>query len=522
MRTHHLLLFALAMGSALTTFAQDRIWIRYTDRFKDNGSISLENVDSIEVRSTQLRLYDTTQKTGYRNLATSSLLPVDAADMMFTDPGRILLKPNTYSGTDYTNDKATSGYNFAHSMESEHYAVFWDVRYGDNPARIKHPDRSEIANASDVLAIGERCWEKYVELGFLVPGTSTTDKYKIQLYIPYQSEWRADASGTDGASGGKTGIGHFNPWAATARSGHTVAHEVGHTFQFLVHADLGWNRGFDYGYGDNAAGYNGWWESCADWQAYKIFPERQFTDGEYLEQYMTQTHLAFMHQDFRYANCYFQDYWCMKHGTDFIGRLWRESIRPEDPIEAYIRICGLTLDEFADEQFEGCMRMATFDIDGVRDAAKAANKYGRFPTHYHLASGTTDTWEVDAAYCPQNFGYNIINMNNVAAGTEIQAHFHGIAGAEGYHAIRTECAGWRYGFVAMTRSGERVYGEAQRTADGTATLTVPENCQRIFFVVMGAPTEYWRHPWITWDGDTTTDEQWPYQVRFENINIAGK
>ena len=227
------LLFGLTFQLS-NIFAQEVLWIRYDDRFKANQAIELADVDSIEVRNAQLRLYNSSTSLGYTNKNTANLIPTDAADMQFSDPGRYLLKPDIYSGTNYSNAAATSGYNFAHSLESEHYAVFWDARYGDNPKKIQYPGDGNITNANTVLSICEKCWSKYVELGFLVPGNSTTDKWKIQLYIPYQSEWRADASGTNGVGGGKTGIGHFNPWAANARGGHTVAHEVGHTFQYLT------------------------------------------------------------------------------------------------------------------------------------------------------------------------------------------------------------------------------------------------------------------------------------------------
>ena len=39
----------------------------------------------------------------------------------------------------------------------------------------------------------------------------------------------------------------------------------------------------------------------------------------------------------------------------------------------------------------------------------------------------------------------------------VKANFKGIAGADGYRAIRTNNAGWRYGFVAYTQQGETVY-----------------------------------------------------------------
>jgi len=496
------------------------LYIRYDDRFKANETIDITTVDSIEIATSAMKLYDVNERNGNTTRTYTTLIPLDAADVTFTNPGRWLVHPDTYSGTNYMNDNATSGYNFKHHLESEHFAVFWDARFGDNPAHIQYPGDGNIASAYNVLNVGERCWQKYVELGFVIPGQSTTDKYKIQLYIPYQTEWRADASGTSGTNGEPTGIGHFNPWAANARGGHTIAHEVGHTFQYLTHADWGWNHGFDYGYGDNASGLNGWWESCANWQAYKVFPERQFTDREYFEGYLPLCHLNLMHEAQRYENCFIQDWWCMKHGTDFIGRMWRESIRPEDPVEAYMRLCGLTLSEFADEHMEGIMRMTTWDIDGVRDYARSANRIGAFPTNLHKASGTTNTWEVDAAYCPENFGYNIINMNNTrTAGVEVKAHFKGIAGADGYRKIRTTQAGWRYAFVAYTTDQQTVYGDIFSDPEGTATFVLPEKCSRVFFVVMGAPKTYWHHPW---DDDTSNDEQWPYQVTFENINIAGQ
>ncbi len=495
--------------------AQDTLWISYADRFKPNDKILLTNVDSMLIGTTKLTLYDATAAEGYRTQTYTALIPTDEADMTFAWPGRYLLKPSTYGGTDYTNDQATSGYNFAHSVESDHYAVFWDVRFGENATRIQHADGGSVANANSVLSICEKCWNTYVGLGFLVPGNSTTDQYKIQLYIPYQTDWRADASGTWGVNGGLTGIGHFNPWAASSRGGMTVAHEVAHTFQFLVHADLGSQHGFDYGYGDGASGGNGWWESCANWQAYKVFPGMQFTDGEYFEGHLPLHHLNLMHEAWRYQNCFIQDYWCMKHGSDFIGRLWRESIKPEDPVEAYKRMNGLTQAQFNDEQMEGYMRMATWDIDGVRDAAK--HRIGQHRTHLHLAAGNDGTWEVDSAYCPQNYGYNIINMKKAATGTVVKADFKGIAGQAGYRKVNVGKAGWRYGFVALTTSGERVYGDVQSAKEGTATLTIPANCERVFFVVMGAPTEHWRHPW---DDNVANDEQWPYQVKFENTNVV--
>ena len=254
MKTRIILLLSLLQTTVLGALAQssDTLWVSYDNRFKPFNSISIKGSDSVEVTVSAFKVY-TNGSPSTRTYST--LFSNDEANLMFSKD-RYLLKPQTYSGTDYQNDKATTGYNFAHHVESEHFAVFWDARYGNNPKNIKHPDNGSIANAYDVLAIAEKCWDSYVtDLGFVVPGTSTTDRLKIQLYIPYQSDWRADAAGDNGqdANGtwGFTGIGHFNPWAATARGGHTVAHEVGHTFQYLVSADLGTDAAQHYD-GDGA------------------------------------------------------------------------------------------------------------------------------------------------------------------------------------------------------------------------------------------------------------------------------
>jgi len=504
----------LILTGWLRLLAQDTLWVRYDDRFRANSIVRLTDVDSIEFFNARI-------KAGNRNLN----VPTGQADMTFTNPGRYLLKPVTYSSTDYTNANAKSGYNFAHSLESEHFAVFWDVRYGNDPSHLKHPNDGNVASAYSVLDVAERCWRVYVEeLGFLVPGQSTTDKYKIQLYIPYQSEWRADASGADGVNGGMTGIGHFNPWAANARGGHTIAHEVGHTFQYLVSADLGtdaayhYDRGWRWGWG--GGNDNGWWESCADWQAYQIYPDRQFTDGEYFEQHLNSHYLNMLHEDWRYACCFIHDWWTMLYGRDFIGRMWRETQPYEDPIQTYIRMNKLTQEQFCDELMLGYMHMATWDIDGVRD--RASHRIGQHHNFLTTVDADKAIYETSPATCIQNYGYHITNLRRPAPGTTVKASFGGLTDAEGYHYVNKQLAGWRYAFVALMADGTRLYGNIQSAQQGTAELTIPTGhgtCRNLFFVVMGAPKQHWPHPWTSGkssDSWSQNNEQWPYRVQFEN------
>lgn len=495
-----------ASGTAL-----DTLWIRYDNRFKANGFVKISNIDSIEFRTQKTndtvpvrRSYAKTYTSkGYFDFTIPTSADKTNFSYMFENPGRIVYKVSSVKSIDFTTDYGQ--YSFQRSKESEHFVVFWEKGFGDNPASAANYKFDPDA----LLTLAEKIWDKYVaDLGFIHPGSSKTDKYKIIMFVHYSGDWLATGSGEDFMSG----VLNVTPWAISARGGHTVAHEIGHTFQYLVGCDLGSNHGFNYGY-DAVNNGNGWWESCADWQAYKVFPDRQFTDGEYYEGYMNLRHLNLLHEDMRYQNCFIQDWWCQLYGLDFIGRLWRESVQPEDPVEVYQRMNNLTQEQFNDEMMQGFMHFATWDIDAVREAAK--HRIGNEATHLHQ---TGDWWEVDSAYCPQNYGYNTINLNYASPGTVVKANFKGIAGSDGYRKINVGKAGWRYGLVAYTKDGETVYGEVGKDKEGSVSLTVPQGCEKLFFVVMGAPAEHWQH---VWDGDITNDEQWPYQVQFENTNVYG-
>lgn len=531
----HFLASAIIAATALTSAAQDvqqpdTIWYKYADRFCDNTYIKVAGYDSIEFADNALRLWKLIAGIPF---PSEKKYPSETGEYHLGDIERHLAKPGQYSGVDYTSPN--SKWSFERSMESEHYVCFWEkglTRSGNMVSGV---------NIKTLLNNAEKIWDVYVnQLGFLVPGHSITDRTKIHMYIVNQTDWRADGSGENGTEWYYSGttkksrtvsvpLFHCNPSAATARGGHTPAHEIGHTFQYLVSADLGNNHGFKYGFDANASEWSGncWWEDCANWQAYKVYPERQFTDGEYFEQYMERHHQNIMHEASRYANCFYHDYWCMKHGMDVVGRVWRESIKPEDPMEAYMRIFNLSLDDFAAEMYDCFARMATWDIDGVRDRAKH-----RIGAHLQRLTEPSQTlvdakldgkndywWVVDADYCPQNYGYNINPLKVPEAGTEVRVTFRGIEGANGYRKVKTSEAGWRYGLVAYTSDGERIYSPMQSEAhDGTASLTVPQGCTNLWLVVMGAPKSYWRHEW---DDNTINDEQWPYAVHIEGSNPLG-
>ena len=224
-----------------------------------------------------------------------------------------------------------------------------------------------------------------------------------------------------------------------------------------------------------------------------------------------------LHEQIRYYNFYVQDYWCQLHGQDFIGRLWQESTRPEDPVEAYQRLNNQTQADFCRDMYDYACRAITWDIDGIRERGRGLSDM--FTTRLHDVG---DGWlEIDSAYCPQNYGFNVIRLNLPEAGTTVKADFLGEAGAPGYRAYNVDKAGWRYGFVALTTDNQRVYGPMFAAPEGTATFSLLENSARLWFVVSGAPTTYWTRDWLSWSEESTA-EQWPYRFKLYQTNVYGK
>lgn len=540
-----LLLAAAASLQIAAAQAQsaDTIWYQYTNRFVANDVVSLVGYDSITFGKNYMKRWKTNTSTGTAT-GTSKAYPKQEGVFRFGTPERYLVHSSTYGSCDFTNE--SSQFCFKRSRESEHFAIFWEkgmtmttsgnITYG-----------GYTVNVPQMLRDAEKIWQVYVEqLGFLQPGASSTDRVKIEMYIVKQSwdgsDWRADGSGTDGKyytymgttrseHSQKVGVFHCTTRAASARSGHTLAHEIGHTFQYLVGVDSNGANGLNYGLGEGAD--NEWWEDCANWQAYKVYPAMQYTDGEYYEGFLRLHHLNIHHEDIRYNNCFYQDYWCQKHGPTTVARIWREakaSIK-EDPSQAYMRIFGLDAAGYADEMYEAFAHLTSIDLDNVD--ANSQVKIGLEPQRLMEPSAEfrtkylgddRDYWVVDPNYCPQNYGYNANPLNVPQAGTEVVVNFRGLAGSDGYAKVRTQYAGWRYGLVAYCEDGSRHYSEVGRQKDGTVSMTIPEGCSKLWLVVMGAPKEYWSHAWTRGVDPASfsgNGEQWPYAVKIQGSSPKG-
>ncbi|MBK5720115.1 DUF4859 domain-containing protein [Dysgonomonas sp. Marseille-P4677] len=405
-------------------------------------------------------------------------------------------------------DDDNSKWSYKRSRQSENFICFWEEKFGDDPTYAKP---QYAVNINDLLAKVESFYDVYTnKMKFITPGQSKTDKYKMMIFLNYDTEWLATGSGYDD----EIGALWINIPAAQPVN-ETMAHEVGHSFQYQVYADDAAKKsGFRYGFGIDGAGGNPFWEQTAQWQSFKIYKQEQFTSS-YFNEYLKYCNLNVLHETPRYSNYFIHDYWVDKHGLEIISKIWRQSQYPEDPIEAYQRITGVNQKIFNDEFFDYARRMVTWDLESIREYGK--NYLTRpQPSMEEIEDGF---WQISEENCPENYGYNVINLNVPDGGTTVSANFEGLIGANGYRSIKVEKAGWRYGFVALLEDGSTVYSDTYDENNGTVTFNCPDKCKKLCFVVSGAPTEHWRHEW---DNDTSNDEQWPYKVRFNATNLYGK
>lgn len=535
------------LSGVLNMYAQDSLWVRYDNRFKANKFLmDISEFDSIEFRARGtmpvIRRYSTSFDNGYADYRLSGMTGTDGAALIIGDPGRILWKPRT-SDNSYNNDYAdpNAKWSFKHSKESEHFVVFWDSRFGDDPNASTVPANMRV-NIDDLLLKAEKFYTTNVEeLGMVVTGDnkSQLDTYKMMIYLLYQTEWLATGSGYDNTVGALW----VNP-STCQPVGSTIAHEIGHSFQYQTYCDNIYrgkandNRsGFRYGY-PNSNGGCGFWEQCAQWQAHQDYPSEAI-NSYHFDVWMRNYHRHFEHEWMRYASYWLQYYWTEKNGLSALGRIWNESYYPEDASQAYMRIfCGNDYNEFLKQYFEYAQKATTFDFDQIR--SYVMGKYSNYKTSFvNLAEG----WkQVAYASCPQPTGFNAIPLTLPEVGAEVKVTIKPLAAGS---ALATGDAGKQvdgdgnkvgtvtaynntavagheqlaYGFVGIKWDNTRVYGEmnlATPSAEGTATFTVPENLRYLWVVVQGAPTKYFQCPW---DEKEATDHQLPYQIKVEGTSM---
>lgn len=396
---------------------------------------------------------------------------------------------------DYNNPE--SQFNHTYKAESENFVVFWDKSFGPNPTTYK--DESRRFNPDEFLKEGERFYTYYRDqLKFIDEKRTNLGKHKMLLYMYNDNETTAYGWGAE-----KVGMMWFRPCRILSYPYCALAHEMAHSFQFMIEAD-----------GHKGYGGHSIIEYGAQWMLWQVYPEWTTIENYHLKSYMEKTHYALMHRTNMYHAPQMLEYWSSKHGAGIIGRMWREANADEDPVSTYQRLTKTSQKQFNDEVYDAASRFVTWDIPRIEKVcAPYANQ------HHTKLNALGDYWyEIAPSRCPQNYGYNAIQLNVPSNEATVTLSFKGIAGDSRFCQLNADQAGWRYGFLAVKKDGKRVYGKMNTAANGAndaITFKTPKDTEYLWLIVTGAPTRHFKH---LKEKDKEVYEEWPYQIRLSGTS----
>ena len=376
------------------------------------------------------------------------------------------------------------------SKESENFICYWDKYYDKEPTKLPSSDYYRV-DIDDLLQKAEQFYALNVgKLAFCNEATSKVRRYKMMILMNHTSTWTAYGGGYDFTIGALW----LNP-ATCKPVGHTLAHEIGHSFQYMCYSDLGGHAGFHDPIGQGST----FWEQTAQWQAAQAYPDQKFSESWFV--FRHTANYAMTHEWMRYQSYWWHYYLAEKYGIDIVGRIWRHPMpAAADANEVFMDLMGYDANQLYKEYFDYAMKMATLDLDTI------STNFVSLKNQSLLADGDpAQYYDGDSRYVDSGK----LRYNNI--------------GATDY-----KTRGFRLGYVALMKDGTRLYSSedsvyctgtsALKNYECTTQFTVPENVKALWMVVVPAPTKYFQHKWNEDIGD---DDQWPYTVEFTNTNIKG-
>lgn len=402
---------------------------------------------------------------------------------------------------DYTN--ADSQFNIYRSATTDNLVAFWEPQFGDDPENCE--DETYRFPLKEIMQEGDKMYTFFRDkLNFIEKDDSLTNKYRMMMYVFYNDDGTVYGGGIED----KVGAIWLSPNRVKYPPYGALAHELGHAFQYMVHANGKW------GFSSSPEGSRGQtiWEMTSQYMLWQYYPEWLTFENYHLKAYLENTHKAFLHEDIQYSAPFVLEYWADIHDPGIVGKVWHEAVEGEDPVKTYKRITDIDQKIFNDQIFDASRKFVSWDLERIRETAKIY-----INQHTSKMNKTEDGWYlIDPDKCPQNYGYNAIRLEVPEPGAEVSVDFEGMPGADGFRNINSDKAGWRYGFVAYKNNGERVYGEMNSLPENSVLFKVPEGTEYLWFVVSGAPEEHWEH---LADGDPANDEQWPYRIRLTGTGL---
>ena len=441
----------------------------------------------------------------------------------------------------------THTWSKSRSVENDDIVIFWDNGYTTKPNELPKSDFYYI-DLDDLMAKCQGFYDlEYQQLGFVDTLTTNLNKYKMMVLLLHTTEWSCYGSGYDF----EINALWVNP-APCHPVGHSVAHEVGHSFHYMCYAEAtGHNHqsSSTVGTGFHLPVGNGQtiWEQTAQWQANQSYPELMYDQS--IGVFRNSHNYAFTHEWHRYQSYWFHYFLCQYYNDiTTIAQVWNQRMTGAvDFNQSLMALKGLSVRDLYKLYFDYACRCATWDFDAC--APYRAPYIGDFG--YRCVLTDDGDYQVALASCPQGTGFNVIPLQVPAAGTEVTTHLTALAvGAslldqdpgqyldgdtrfvtsDNRHYINggaRASRGFRMGYVALMQDGERryfsedsIYGQGTKNnVTEDYSFTVPEGTSQLWLVISPALKTYVQHKW---DESINGDDMWPYRFSLEGTDIGAR
>lgn len=445
------------------------------------------------------------------------------------------------------------------SVESDNVIIFWDKNYGNRkPHELAKSDWNYV-DIPDLLAKCESFFDLEInQLGFVDPETSNLSKYKVMVLMNYSKpgDWACYGGGYDFM------VSALWLNSATCKPvGHSVAHEVGHSFHYMCYAEHSGhhdsstdNTGFHLPCGNGQA----IWEQTAQWQAAQSYPELMYDQSIFV--FRNSHNYAFSHEWHRYQSYWFHYFLCQYYNDiQTVAKVWNTPMtnqtngKGSDFNQALMKLKGLSVRDLYRLYFDYACHCVTWDMD----VCKPYRDYYIGDFGYRCVLTDNDEYQVALASCPQGTGFNVIPLQVPQPGTLVTTHLTGLNpasklldsdpgeylngdtqwtklpadgnGDRKYLVSREGNASWRgfrMGYVALMDDGTRqyfsedsVYCQGRGEKTDAYSFTVPEGVSSLWLVVTPALKNYITH---RWDEKVDDDDMWPYRFSLEGTDISGE
>lgn len=372
---------------------------------------------------------------------------------------------------------------YARSLETENLIIMWAKSFGSDPTKAG----SMAFDPEKLAKKGEEFYSLYRdELHFIKDG-SGADKYKMMVMVTYTTEGTVYGGSYDNVIGALW----VEPGRIQDERLNAVAHELGHSFQFQLMIDS-----------ESGFGSGGIYEMTSQWMLWQA-NAHWFDDETYhWEDFMKQTHYAFMHPENMYHTANVLEYWSYLHGQGFIADLWRAAKGSNDVVGVYKTLTGIDQEKFNEENYDMAARQICYDLPRIKEAcAGYANRHSST-----LKAADAEGWQsISDDRVPQQYGYNGIRLEAPAAGESVSVEFRGDSGREE--------AGWRFGFVGTKKDGTIVYGQMNSVSGTGGTVsdsfTADADYSHLWLVVTAAPSV---HRFVS-EENSSAYVSYPYSVK---------